>query len=307
MSDESLMGFVLRMGNRNGLDGFYWLYKQLSRDKLNHLKKEDLPTISHFFGAKNPLLDLAFIEEKRQDGEYVGLAHGHQISRPYLLRHLRPQLCPYCISESGYARSLWDFSVVSACPRHYCKLIDECPQCCRKIRWNRPALTHCNCGFCWGLYRPQSIASNHPCAIVAKAIAEQLPGHEKQFDHLSEAHSRILHQLPLDVLMRIIWAFGIKESVNDQLKSGVSRTILRSSVAFNVNVRAIKRLSTCIPNYQRASEIRDEVHIPAILALIKEAGHSWDACLVGIFRILIGDRSRRAKTAFSDSNQLTLF
>ena len=38
MSDESLMGFVLRMGNRNGLDGFYWLYKQLSRDKLNHLK-----------------------------------------------------------------------------------------------------------------------------------------------------------------------------------------------------------------------------------------------------------------------------
>ena len=51
-ADESLMGFVLRMSNRNGISGIHWLYRQLGRDKLNRFKEEDKRVIAGLFGAE---------------------------------------------------------------------------------------------------------------------------------------------------------------------------------------------------------------------------------------------------------------
>lgn len=57
------------------------------------------------------------------------------------------QLCPDCLKESLYSRLLWDSQMSKICPIHRCNLLDKCPQCQQQIKWSRPGVARCQCGF----------------------------------------------------------------------------------------------------------------------------------------------------------------
>ncbi len=59
----------------------------------------------------------------------------------------RVKLCPICLRSAFYCRSIWDLSLITTCPLHYCLLIDYCPQCSKDIKWSRPRIAICKCGF----------------------------------------------------------------------------------------------------------------------------------------------------------------
>ena len=49
--------------------------------------------------------------------------------------------------SSAYCRKIWDWNLVKACYLRQCLLLKECPNCYETIRWSRPAVTRCRCGF----------------------------------------------------------------------------------------------------------------------------------------------------------------
>jgi hypothetical protein len=75
------------------------------------------------------------------------------------LNRKKVQLCPICLQEESYYRLIWELSVVSACPRHHCLLIDRCPQCQLQILWSRPSVVLCSCQFDWRKSRPIIVES----------------------------------------------------------------------------------------------------------------------------------------------------
>ena len=95
-----------------------------------------------------PLLYLPadFRDRHGIDGEYnfYGAFLNRSIVRPHC-----PKVCPRCLKESGYARRVWDCSLVTACPIHECLLIDSCPKCKNRIKCVRNRLSVCRCGYDW--------------------------------------------------------------------------------------------------------------------------------------------------------------
>jgi hypothetical protein len=73
---------------------------------------------------------------------------GHKIHK-YSVRTMAPKVCPKCLKESNHARKIWDIAAYTCCPQHKTLLIDECPNCKRKISWNRPRVNICTCGYDW--------------------------------------------------------------------------------------------------------------------------------------------------------------
>ncbi|WP_222596563.1 TniQ family protein, partial [Dulcicalothrix desertica] len=53
----------------------------------------------------------------------------------------------HCLNEFNYFRKIWDWDIVQACALHQCKLIHQCPNCQKKIKWARPGISQCKCGF----------------------------------------------------------------------------------------------------------------------------------------------------------------
>ena len=56
-------------------------------------------------------------------------------------------LCPECLKESPYARFLWDVEINKVCHIHRYNLVNKCPQCRQTIKWLRPSVVECKCGF----------------------------------------------------------------------------------------------------------------------------------------------------------------
>lgn len=67
----------------------------------------------------------------------------------YMLRARHPKVCPACLREDRYARRIWDLSPVTTCPLHRCLLLDECPNCSRRLSWVRYKVSSCSCDFDW--------------------------------------------------------------------------------------------------------------------------------------------------------------
>ncbi|AMP01548.1 tniQ family protein [Collimonas arenae] len=306
---ESGMGFALRMSNVNGLNGLYWLYKLLNREKLNHFLPEDIPAIATLFGCDADALSEKFVHQEHHEGDVSYSAHMHTINRHYLLRHLRPQLCPVCISEFGYTRSVWDFSLIGACHFHQCVLIDECPNCAKRIQWARPSLQSCTCGFLWHQTKLQRLDTSHPCIQFSQVIDCQLqPTCGIAFSE-TDAIPRFLTNLSLDVAFRIVWAFGIKTSDSDIVSTGVSRTILRTHQARHFTENAFRRLSRCLRGaMDQTSTLTTQIHMPSLYKLVGELESPSDLNSVGLLLSCLGVSTQKNRMRWQHKfNQLNLF
>jgi hypothetical protein len=58
----------------------------------------------------------------------------------------RARCCPECLSEKPFWRLQWEHSLYTVCHHHGYLLVDQCPQCSKKLTWDRTQLVHCDCG-----------------------------------------------------------------------------------------------------------------------------------------------------------------
>ncbi|MEL6930220.1 MAG: TniQ family protein, partial [Cyanobacteria bacterium J06600_6] len=138
--DESLAGYLIRLCELNYYESPHWIldlggYK--GRRVLHFDRSLDEPT---------ELSKLIDIEIKiLRSKVFVATLKNNIIS--YGLYRKATSLCPSCLKESAYARKSWDYRITQTCPIHKCILVKLCPSCGEVIKWSRPNVTRCNCGF----------------------------------------------------------------------------------------------------------------------------------------------------------------
>jgi hypothetical protein len=300
------MGYVLRMSNRNGLQGVHWLYRLLGRDRLNHFLPDDRFAIAALFGSTPAALHAAMVRRRRVEGISVHELHGHSIMKPYLVRPLRPQLCALCIAEFGYVKALWDFSLICACPQHNCVLIDECPACRRKVQWMRPLLHACNCGTYWTEINPEPLAINDAALRVARIVDMKL-GVVRSPNFSENALDIALSGLRPDTLMRLLWTFGLKSLPSERIPVGISRVILRTKAANIICERGYQRLAELLDGRACRDLAIQTFHIPSLHSLLEDVD-STDIRFLESLLIAVGLESRPSFRRLRRSlSQLTLF
>ncbi len=146
--DESLVGFLVRLAHRRGMDSAHLLSKQLGLSYLKSGVRTDEAVLARVAAnADVPLADLLAISYR--NGEQ---GRGHVVFRGRTIpaRLLKPPrshriVCPECMLEGQYHRAAWDLSFSSACPVHHRIMVHACPDCGQRLQWNGLDLALCGC------------------------------------------------------------------------------------------------------------------------------------------------------------------
>jgi TniQ len=148
--DESLMAFILRLTESNYYDLPSWILELSGLTTYSFVlgPPDKLERLSRLTGVGVPeLADLGHPPAGAEDSlTYNNCFFGLPVPK-YCLRVESPKLCPVCLAESPYFRRVWDLAAVTVCPIHRVMLIDECPQCSRRIGWRRRKVCACRCEF----------------------------------------------------------------------------------------------------------------------------------------------------------------
>lgn len=153
-SDESLLGYLVRLSDANG---------HSPRTIVNLLEQQ---TGLNVRGPAEVIADLKLIEalEVLSDappsslttwawhaldsaaGPYFNV-RGASIPADALMTD-HGQVCPLCLTEAGYIREDWELSGMTVCPGHAMVLVDRCPSCQKFLQVLRsPLLTCSHCQF----------------------------------------------------------------------------------------------------------------------------------------------------------------
>lgn len=73
---------------------------------------------------------------------------GHILSREFWLLSRR-RYCPLCLRHDAFHQMAWDLAIVTACPTHAVRLVDDCPRCHHPLNWRTGTLTRCPRRGCW--------------------------------------------------------------------------------------------------------------------------------------------------------------
>ncbi len=138
--DESLAGYLLRLAQSNYYQTPNWIL---------HLAEYQKGRRIHFpLNSDKPsqLSQLIQVDDELLKSIALGATAKDNVVS-YSVHKGATQLCPYCLRESPYSRYIWDSKMSQTCPIHRCHLINKCPQCQQLIKWSRPGVAKCQCGF----------------------------------------------------------------------------------------------------------------------------------------------------------------
>jgi TniQ len=174
--DESLLGYIIRLTEINDYDTPAWILQMAGiqeyvQHKVSFSFKHNLNLL--------PLATLTGVEESKLasliyqpvDSSRRKFSNHIVFGSPVPKYIIRPRLfkvCPSCLRESAHVRKAWELTPVTACPIHKCLLLGECPNCARRLPFNRSAVSCCTCKFDWRNARPVMIGS--PELAVSKQI-----------------------------------------------------------------------------------------------------------------------------------------
>lgn len=153
-ADESPVGYILRLAEANSYESIYWLLHLFNLSAKGEKFKYaygvcSLRTIAKMTDTDESLLsDICYkpagISSHNLIGNYETFS---QILPIFFIRLKEPKICPKCLDEISYCRKVWELAIVTACPSHKCLLVEKCPSCRKKIKWNRQKVSECRCGF----------------------------------------------------------------------------------------------------------------------------------------------------------------
>lgn len=163
-ADESLMGYILRLVSINRYDSITWVLKEIGID-ITLIRSAfafmlddstDLTRLADLANVNQELLRPLLYPSAKQRGSFSHLVFGHPFPK-YMIKVKRPKICPECLRESNYYRKIWDLATVTACPVHKCLLLDECPNCSKRLSWFRKHVSVCQCEYDWRTHMPVKV------------------------------------------------------------------------------------------------------------------------------------------------------
>jgi hypothetical protein len=146
-ADESLVGFLVRLAERNRIENPLWLGRTVGISfatlDVAATKMFDLGSLSEASGVAQPTLArMAYWPcEGNRKVSFLGNALGREMVS---LQHRR--VCPQCLAASAHHRAAWDVSIVTVCPVHGVRLVDRCTDCGGRLGWSRGSVARCRCG-----------------------------------------------------------------------------------------------------------------------------------------------------------------
>lgn len=154
--DESFMGYAVRLTEKNGYSTPLWI---LNHSKINGAlinvgcpfvfsRSTDLTYLAALTNQRIESLEALLCPPVGGAGKLMQRMFGQPVPK-HLIRLKHSKICPRCLRESSYHRKVWDLAVVTACPVHECFLLDECPNCRKKLSWFRKRVSVCRCGYDW--------------------------------------------------------------------------------------------------------------------------------------------------------------
>lgn len=184
-ADESLLGYVHRLAEVNGLVGRF-----SQKDVRSSACPEYLAMVKGN-GAHPSWLPVYT--------ELLGCAA--QSTRLWNFRH--PRYCPVCLEESLYWRASWDISLMTACSRHRLRLLDSCQNCGKSLSWDRHNAAYCS-------------SCTHPLTLRAsgeKMVAIEELWFVQELEHRLVYEPRLLDQsmrhMTLDCFHEIAFRLGV--------------------------------------------------------------------------------------------------
>lgn len=151
--EESLAGFVARLGERNFMQcrttinlarevgAPCWTFGAMQERSF------DLRGLANSSGVPVDMLAAAAfpVAGDRLNRFGTGTVHRRHLTT------LERRICPVCLREDGYHRRLWHLTLAASCPRHAVRLVRSCERCRGTLKWGAGDISTCACG--WALRR----------------------------------------------------------------------------------------------------------------------------------------------------------
>jgi hypothetical protein len=303
--DESLMGYIIRLTELNGYLSPSWIIKRaelhygINRGcSFVYRSPETLKALSDLTGIGiSELVQITYISDNR-DNYKDCLFYDRAIHRSYI-RLGYPKVCPRCLSESLHCRRIWELSAVTTCLKHRCLLIDECPNCTRRISWVRNRVGVCSCEFDW---REATATDVEGSDITVTHHLHYLCG---LLNGKSDAKSRLKEtsfpDLGLQDFLLVLFFFGgiiqnILASTGLHLVIGMKNTDLHS--LFTSAYSVFEDWPNNFHRFLRWRRVQEKdypfIHYRLKSALYMDFGNAY----IGIYKILSGRQFDFIKTAF---------
>jgi len=206
--NESLVGFLMRAAEANHLPSLSALDALLGRtsrppgleeaERLAEFCRCSVSEITQLFG----------FQLRREDGVRCWRLGPEWITKANFVSSRSLAVCTDCLREIPYVPGTWEVALYRTCAFHRTRLLTRCPDCHKPLRWTRPAICRCGCGF--DLRCAEGEPGSPAAWFTAQLIEHRLdPGFRLSIpatvpDHIGER----LAALSLDGLCKTIWVLG---------------------------------------------------------------------------------------------------
>jgi hypothetical protein len=288
------MGYLLRSAQANGVS-LHWLRRTIGLSDVKAINQSHATALAWLIqGSATWLHNCLPLSYKSSGNSYFRCWHSTFFSRNHL-RHQHPQICPACIHFDGYCHRIWDISLVTVCRKHRRRLIDRCHHCHSSIRWDRPAIDVCHCGY--------PFISDHNTESISRELLDlsellEIVISDNEED-LAREHMTLppyFNHMSISGILLIVEALGRLEFEHKIIKVSRRNKALKTEEWHDIVTRAIGRLHVLSESVSNQSTAVPIDAIP-LRNLLLHTSNSLDIQIA---------ESLATKLAFSDPQLLRL-
>lgn len=153
--DESFVGYLTRLTDINAYETYWWVYKLSEIESFRSTSSSfdhnlNLLPLSLLTGVESHKLKKLQYLPASPTSSALGDHYVFNSTLPkYVIRPFDTKVCPSCLKENPYVRKQWEIKFITTCLEHKSLLIDKCPECKKKIKWNRSQINICDCKLDW--------------------------------------------------------------------------------------------------------------------------------------------------------------
>lgn len=305
---ESGHGYVLRMATANLLNGLPAVKAMLGKSRFAVLDAADSGRISRWFGANERRLAIALGWTGTGGEPEAYEIGGTQLTRSYFINRSQPRVCGDCLAAGGMCKVSWEISAMTACHAHQKLLVSDCQHCGKPLRWDRPHVAQCRCG--WVLYTSGGSATTEQLDIAAWIDRAFLPAANH---HQSETQlGRLIDPLSLDAGLHILHALSAMSVPSASL--GPIPIQARRGNSLLTASRVIMQAAEALEHVRRGVGNRTPLRIPSsAVELLAEAASGVytlaDRSLAHSLLVALPGRGSQTRwsSRFPQLSQLSLF
>lgn len=234
------MGYVLRCAHANGTN-LHVLRRAIGMPDVGLLTGSHARSLAWLLQCSESWLATGLGRVHKEEGVSTLHCWGEKF---FALNHVRrqwPQLCPECIHRDGYCHRVWDLSMATICARHKRRLIDECMNCNARLRWDRPSVDICQCGYGFEPDRRHAHLDETEQAfafLLEELISDDLGASLSDLTALP----MFLRNMSVSGVVMLIEALGRLESEHQVVQTSRRAKSLRTNEWNDMVTRALSRL-----------------------------------------------------------------